>query len=229
MNLPQEVQQGGLDGRHDVDHDAQVIGLLATPAGVAIGESRADGTQHIVHLGDRAAEYEFPGFFQGFANGLPAGDFADAYLTVTILQDHEVADKDGMVPATEIEQKAVVPRNGDHFHVFDDRASHGVLFLFLVNALTLWWPEPAGSVLGLRKILPRLIEQGTTKNRRFQMAARRPAGGRSKRKRLSGHARHLHFLNSAHLPCRSTSILARPTLSDPTTKTENPLAFQGAR
>ena len=93
--LAEQVEQRGFDGGDGVNGGAQIEGLQAAAAGVAIGKAPADAVQNIVVGGDRLADHQRPRVFQRLADALAAGHFADAGAARAVLEDHDVAGEEG--------------------------------------------------------------------------------------------------------------------------------------
>ncbi len=92
--LAQQVEQRRFDGRHGVDGGAQVEGLQAAAAGVAVGELRAHGGENVVAGAERLADDQLAGVFQRLADLLAAGHFADAGVAGTVGENDEVAGEE---------------------------------------------------------------------------------------------------------------------------------------
>jgi hypothetical protein len=103
-----------------VHRDAEVEGLCTPPAGVAVGEGGGYGREDGVVGTDAAALDEGSGIFEGLPDGLAAWDLADAGVAIGVFEYHQVSGEERAVGAAEVEQHAVVARNGDHPHVGDD-------------------------------------------------------------------------------------------------------------
>ena len=67
-----------LDGRDGMDGGAQVEGLQAAAAGVAVGEARCIALQHRLQLADRLADDQLARVLQRLADLLAARHLADA-------------------------------------------------------------------------------------------------------------------------------------------------------
>ncbi len=76
--LSVQVKECGLDCGDGMDGGAQVEGLQAAAAGVAVGELRRDVAQQGTVAGHRLAGQEGAGFLDGGADLLPARHFAEA-------------------------------------------------------------------------------------------------------------------------------------------------------
>ena len=114
-----QVKEGGFDRGDGMDGGAQVKGLQAAAAGVAVGELRRDIAQQGAVAGHRLAGEQCAGFLDGGADLLAAGDFAEAGAALRIGDDHDVAGEERAVGAAEVHQHAVVPGDRDHFNVGD--------------------------------------------------------------------------------------------------------------
>ncbi len=117
--LSEQIEQCSFDGSDCVDGDAVIESLQSTSAGIAIGELRADGIEDGVKIPGGFADDERAGIFERLANTLAAGNFADSGMSGAVSEDDEVADEIRAMRAAEIEQHAVVARDGDHAHCGD--------------------------------------------------------------------------------------------------------------
>src|SRR5579883_639512 len=119
--LAEQVEQRGLHCRHRVDHHAQVKGLLAAAAGVAVGEFGANGGQDVVAGADGLPDHEIAGVFQRLPDLLPARHLTDAGMAGIVGEDDDVAGEEWRMRAAQIEEHAVASRDRDHLHVSDAR------------------------------------------------------------------------------------------------------------
>jgi hypothetical protein len=111
--LAQQVQHRRLDGGHGVDGGAQVEGLQAAAAAVAVGEGLLHALQHVQALAQRLAHHMGRGVFQGLADFLAAGHLAQAGAARAVAQDQQVAGEEGGVGAAQVEQHAVAAGHGN--------------------------------------------------------------------------------------------------------------------
>ena len=127
--LAQQVEQGAFHGRDGVDGRAQVKGLLAPAAAVAVGKLLAHGLQHSVVMANRLTFDQGAGVFQRLADFFAAGHFAQACVARRVGQDDDVAGEKRAVGTTEVHQHAVMACHGNHLHAGDGggvMGSHGV-------------------------------------------------------------------------------------------------------
>jgi hypothetical protein len=104
-----------------MDRNAQIEGLQPATAGVALFEAFSNVIKHAIPGADRPAFDEQPSLLKCPSDLLVAWHFADAGPTSTIPQHHDVAREERPVRAAEIEQHAIVARDGDHPHLCDER------------------------------------------------------------------------------------------------------------
>ena len=124
LEMPaQQIEQGGLDGGHGVDHDPQVERLRTPPTRVAVGERGPQRGEHRVVAADAAPDDQRPGVLEGAADRLTAGHLADPGVAVGIGEHHQVSGEERGVGTAEVQQHAVVSRDGDHRHIRDDRGA----------------------------------------------------------------------------------------------------------
>lgn len=76
--LAEQVEEGRLDGGDRVDGGAQVVGLGAATARVAVGEGGLDGTQDTLVVAHARADDETFGVAQGPGDLLAAGHLTEA-------------------------------------------------------------------------------------------------------------------------------------------------------
>src|SRR3990167_773813 len=104
-----------------MDGDAQVEGLQAAPARVAVGEGLAHLVEQAVEAADGLAHQQGAGIFQGLADGFATGNLADADAPGIVLENENIAGKEWAVGTTQIEQHAVVAGNRNHLQLSDNR------------------------------------------------------------------------------------------------------------
>ena len=85
--LAEQVEQRRFDGRDRVDGDAQVEGLQAAAAAVAVGELLLHLLQQPLLRAERLADDQFARVFQRLADLLAARHFADAGVAGAVGQD----------------------------------------------------------------------------------------------------------------------------------------------
>jgi hypothetical protein len=119
--LPQQVQQRRLDRRDGVDRRAQVEGLQAAAAGVAVGELALHLGEDALLRAERLPDHERARVLQRLADLFAAGNLADARATGTVGQDQEIAREERAVRAAEVEQHAVASGDRDDAQLADDR------------------------------------------------------------------------------------------------------------
>ena len=150
--LAEQIEQRALHRGHRMDGDAEVEGLLAAAAGVAVGEGLAHRGQDVVAGADGLADDQVAGIFQRLADLLTARHLADTGVAGIVGEDDEVAGEERRVRAAQIEEHAVAAGDRDHFHRRDDggagkaaadRVLNHLLLpsLFVVRLI----PRPAGS------------------------------------------------------------------------------------
>ena len=112
--LAEQVEQGRFDGGHRMDGGAQVEGLQAAPAAVAVGKGLVHLLQHALVRADGLADHQRCRVFQRLADLLAAGHFAHAGAAGRIGEHQQVAGEEGAVRAAQVEQHAVAAghRNG---------------------------------------------------------------------------------------------------------------------
>ena len=93
------------------------------PAGVAVGEPAAHLLEHPVARTHGLADHEGPRILERLADLLAARHFADAGVAGAVARDDDVAGEERAVGAAQVEQHAVVPRDGDDAQVRDDGRS----------------------------------------------------------------------------------------------------------
>ena len=123
--LAQQVEQGRFDRGDSVDRGAQVEGLLAAAAGVAVGEAGAHLVEDGLQVADGAALDQRTRILQRLADLLAAGHLAQAGVARVVGDDDDVASEKGRMRAREVQQHAVPPRDGDDTHLLDDGRGHG--------------------------------------------------------------------------------------------------------
>ncbi|MNH21013.1 hypothetical protein D3C79_808040 [compost metagenome] len=117
--LAKQVEQRRLDGRYRMHGNAQVEGLQATTRRVTAGKGLAHGIEHALVVADRLADHQAAGIFQGLADLLAAGHFAQAGVAGAVTQHHNVTGEERAMGATEVEQHAVMAGYRDHAQVGD--------------------------------------------------------------------------------------------------------------
>src|SRR6516165_3822408 len=78
-----------------MDRHAQIEGLRASAARVAIGKGFSNPIYQPQMLGNKLADEQRTGIFNGLANPLAAGHLADGGSPMAVRQDGEVAGEDG--------------------------------------------------------------------------------------------------------------------------------------
>ena len=125
--LTEQVEQCGFEAGDRVNSDAQVEGLQAAAAGIAVGKGLTDLIEHLLIRADRAADDQAACVFQRLANALATGYFTDTGVAGVILENDDVAGKKRPVGAAQIKQHAVVAGHRNDLHVSDDRGFGGVV------------------------------------------------------------------------------------------------------
>ena len=124
--LPEQIEQRGFDRGERVNHDAQVKGLKAAAAAVAVGKGLPYHVEHRVIGADRLADDQRPRVVQRLTNALAARHLAGAGAAGAVFQDDDVAREERTVRAAEIEQHAVFAGDRDDQHFgHDGRAAAG--------------------------------------------------------------------------------------------------------
>ena len=124
--LAEQIEHRGFDGGDHVDGGAQVEGLQAAAAGVAIGELAPDGVEHRLPCPDGPADDESPRILERLADLLAARHLADADMAGIVLQDEDVAGEERPVRARQVEQHGVVPGDRNDPHLRDHgRSGYG--------------------------------------------------------------------------------------------------------
>ena len=124
LELAEQVEEGGFDRGDGVDGHAQVEGLQAAAAGVAVGERRADLRQELFVAGDLLADEQGRGVFDRLADLLAAGDLAQAGATGVIGDQDDVAREERTMRSAEVEQHAVMTGDGHDTDGSDERGGH---------------------------------------------------------------------------------------------------------
>lgn len=119
--LAQQVEQRRFHRGDGMNHDAEVEGLFAAAAGVAIGEGGAHRGEYVVAGANRLADDQIACILESCADLLAAGNFADADVARIVGEDHQVAGEERRMRAAQIEEHAVATGNRDHLHVGNDR------------------------------------------------------------------------------------------------------------
>jgi hypothetical protein len=133
--LAEQVEQCRFQRRHRMDGGAQVEGLLAAAAGVAVGEALLHRAQHRVDVAHALPHHQAGGVLQRLADLLAAGHLAHAGAAGAVGQHDQVAGEVRPVRAGQVEQHAVAARHGDRLQADDgggvtrrggvDRNGHG--------------------------------------------------------------------------------------------------------
>ena len=92
--LAEQIEQRRFHRGHRMDHDAQIEGLLAAAAGVAVGERCAHRRQDVVAGADGLADDERARVLQRLPDLLAARHLADAGMAGIVGEDHEVAGEE---------------------------------------------------------------------------------------------------------------------------------------
>ncbi|MNZ79901.1 hypothetical protein D3C78_985190 [compost metagenome] len=135
--LAEQVEQRCFQRGDGMDGDAQVEGLQAAAAGIAVGEGLAHLVEQALVVADGLPHQQAAGVFQGLADGFAAGHFAHADIAGVVFQDHHVAGEVRAVGAAEVEQHAVLAGHGDHLQVGDARRAAGQVLLSHLAVLLL--------------------------------------------------------------------------------------------
>ena len=118
--LAQQIEQSRLHRGDGVDGGAQVKGLQATSARVAVGKTRVHAVEHGLHLAQALADHQLGSVLQGGADFFAAGHFTNAGASRTVGEDEQVAGEKRTVRTREVEQHAVMPGHGDDAQLGDD-------------------------------------------------------------------------------------------------------------
>ncbi|MNF78565.1 hypothetical protein D3C84_607530 [compost metagenome] len=121
--LAEQVEQRRLQGGDRMDGDAQVEGLQAAAAGVAVGEGLAHPVEQAVVVANGLPHQQGPGIFQGLADGFATGHLADADAPGVVLENQDIAGKEWAVGTTQVEQHAVVAGNRHNLQLGDNRGT----------------------------------------------------------------------------------------------------------
>jgi hypothetical protein len=119
--LAEQVEQRRLQGRDGVDRGALVEGLQPAAAAVPVGEGIRHRPQERPGPGHGLADEQLPGVGDRPPDGLPAGHLTDAGAARAVGDDRDRAGEERPVRATQVEQHAVVPRDGHDLHARDGR------------------------------------------------------------------------------------------------------------
>ncbi len=119
--LAEQIEQCRFERGHGVDGRAQIEGLQAAAARVAVGELRARLVEHRLQIADRLADHERTGIVDGLANALAAGNFAHAGVAGAVAQDDDVAREERAVRAAQVHQHAVAAGDWHDAQFGDDR------------------------------------------------------------------------------------------------------------
>ena len=125
--LAEQIEQGALEAGDGVDGGAQVEGLQAAAAGVAIGEAPLHLREQLAQLAERTADQQRLGIGHDLRDRRAARHFADAGVARRVADDDEVAGEERGVRAAQVEQHAVVAghRNAaNRGHARSVRRSH---------------------------------------------------------------------------------------------------------
>ena len=114
--LAQQIQQRRFNPGHHVNGSAQIEGLQAAAAGIAVGKLVTHGAQHIFVLAQRFTHHQRRGVFQGLADLFAAGDFANARVPGVIFDDNDITGEVRRVRAAQVHQHAVMPGDRDNLH-----------------------------------------------------------------------------------------------------------------
>jgi hypothetical protein len=131
--LAQQVEQRRFDRRHRMDGGAQVEGLLAAAAAVAVGKGLLHRLQHTLLRAQRLADHQRGGVVQRAADLLAPRHLADAGAAGAVGQDQQVAREEGAMRTAQVEQHAVAAGHRDGAQRGDDgggRQRHRLLGLF---------------------------------------------------------------------------------------------------
>ena len=106
-----------------MDGGAEVEGLQATAAGVAVGVRRSDAAQQGAERRDRLADEDLGRVDDRLPDRLAAGHLAEALASLGVGDDRDVAGEERAVGAAQVEQHRVVPGDRDDVDP-GDRAAH---------------------------------------------------------------------------------------------------------
>ena len=125
LELPQEVEQGGLDGRDGMDRHAQVKGLEAATAGIAVGEGCTHLSQQRRVVGDGLTEQEGRRILDRLPDLLAARDFPEAGVARVIRDKDDITSEERAMRTAQVEQHAVVAGDRHDTHRLDQGRRHG--------------------------------------------------------------------------------------------------------
>ena len=121
--LAEQVEQRRLQRGDGMDGDTQVEGLQAATAGITISEGAAHLIEQRIVVADRLADEDRAGVFEGLANALAAGDFADTDVAGAVLENEDVAGEIRAVGTAQIEQHAVLTGDRYDLQLGDQRSA----------------------------------------------------------------------------------------------------------
>ena len=98
--LSQQIEQRGLQGGDRVDHDPQVESLQTPSSRIAVGKSAPHLVEDIFVAADRLPHHHRPGVLQGLADPFAPGHLADSYMSMTVLDNQDIAAKERGVSTT---------------------------------------------------------------------------------------------------------------------------------
>eukprot|EP01022_Parablepharisma_sp_SALTPOND_P016447 TRINITY_DN2409_c0_g6_i1.p1 TRINITY_DN2409_c0_g6~~TRINITY_DN2409_c0_g6_i1.p1 ORF type:complete len:1114 (+),score=348.13 TRINITY_DN2409_c0_g6_i1:941-4282(+) len=119
QELAQQIQQRRFQRGDGVDGDAQVEGLQAAAADVAIRKGGARPVQDALVVADGLAHQQRACVLQCLADALATRHLAHAGVAGAVGEDDDVAREVGTVGARQVQQHAVMPGHRDHAHVGD--------------------------------------------------------------------------------------------------------------
>ena len=129
QKLPQQIEQRALNRRDRVNGCSQIIRLNPAPARIAISEFFAHSIEHRIISADGFSDNERPRVLERLPDFFAARNFAKSGALRAVLQDDHIACEEWPVRATEVQQHAVMPSDGDDKHFSDGRRTHGVIWI----------------------------------------------------------------------------------------------------
>ena len=136
QKLAEEIQHRGLNRGHCMNRDPLIERLHSTAVRVFTCESFAHCIQHSTICCDRLPLHKRTRIFEHFANLLTAWHLAHTHIACAVFQEHKVARKERRVRSAEIQQHAVLSRDGNDTHAGHNRGFTGAHFdLVLCHAI----------------------------------------------------------------------------------------------
>ncbi|RMW13823.1 hypothetical protein ALP03_00918 [Pseudomonas amygdali pv. tabaci] len=132
--LTKQVEQGGFQRGDSVNGNAQVEGLQAAAARIAIGEGFACRIEDLLVSADAAADHQRACVFQRLADQLATRHFADADMPGIVLEYHDIAGEVRAMRAAEVEQHVVMASHWHYLHLGNDRGLAGDVGLLNVHS-----------------------------------------------------------------------------------------------